>query len=396
MKSSDGKSGINWQIHGIPTDIPSAEAAICRSRLLRAVTELEPWIDRLNSDFAISIGEEATLTKLYNRPESKKNENEELFDTSKRAEQYQSYPPFYTFDHLIVPTEVKENLLSAVELLKVEKIVFDDWGLREIEPFPRTALNFYGPPGTGKTLAAHALAHFLNRPILVASYAEIESKFHGDGPKNVKAIFHAAERDKAVLFIDEADSLLSKRLLNVTQGSEQAINSMRSQLLICLEQFTGISIFSTNLVENYDKAFETRIRHVCFSMPDKECRYRIWRRHLVEKLPLSEDINLEQLASDVENVCGRDIKNAVIDAAVRAAREERTHVTMNDLLCSITRITQERSSVSEGYRPLNQDEFIEVQGKVQRMLRDNDDAEQIAAADRQGIVNQAEQSTETP
>ncbi|MBR8840228.1 MAG: AAA family ATPase [Stigonema ocellatum SAG 48.90 = DSM 106950] len=56
-------------------------------------------------------------------------------------------------------------------------------------------------------------------------------------------------RDNAVLFIDEADSLLSKRLLHVTQGSEQAINSIRSQLFICLEQYQGIVIFATNLVE---------------------------------------------------------------------------------------------------------------------------------------------------
>src|SRR6059058_4833972 len=142
-----------------------------------------------------------------------------------------------------------EDLLSAVEVIQVERKVFDEWGLRRIQPFPHSALNFHGPPGTGKTLAAHAVAHRLNRSIMIASYAEIESKFHGEGPKNVKAIFHAAERDDAILFIDEADSLLSKRLTEVTQGSEQAINSMRSQLFICLQEFRGVVIFATNLVE---------------------------------------------------------------------------------------------------------------------------------------------------
>ena len=56
----------------------------------------------------------------------------------------------------------------------------------------------------------------------------------GEGPKNVSAIFLAAEEQDAVLFIDEADSLLSKRLVNVSDPSGQAMNSMRSQLLICL------------------------------------------------------------------------------------------------------------------------------------------------------------------
>ncbi|QKZ17134.1 AAA family ATPase [Streptomyces chartreusis] len=80
--------------------------------------------------------------------------------------------------------------------------------------------------------------------LIMAGYAELESKFHGDGPKNVKAAFHAAESQGALLFIDEADSLLSRRLTDVPQGSEQAINSMRSQIVLCLDQFTAVVVFS--------------------------------------------------------------------------------------------------------------------------------------------------------
>src|SRR5258708_21599866 len=165
---------------------------------------------------------------------------------------------------------VRECLICGGEVMRVEHKGFDEWGLRTIQPFPHSALNFHGPPGTGKTLAAHTIAHTLKRSILVASYAEIESKFHGEGPKNVKAIFHSAERDHAILFIDEANSLLSKRLTEVTQGSEQAINSMRSQLFICLQEFRGVVIFATNLVENYDKAFETRVRYLHFPLPNEQ------------------------------------------------------------------------------------------------------------------------------
>ena len=145
-----------------------------------------------------------------------------------RAAQYQPQKPQFTFEQLIVPEAVYTNLMLATKIISLERRVFDDWGLRKIEPFPRSALNFYGEPGTGKTLAAHALAAHLGREILLASYGQIESMYHGEGPKNVEAVFYAAQRDKALLFIDEADSLLSKRLTNVTQGSEQAINSMRS------------------------------------------------------------------------------------------------------------------------------------------------------------------------
>ncbi len=268
-----------------------------------------------------------------------------------RALQYKAQQPLFTFDQLVVPDALMEDLLSAVEVMRVEHKVFDEWGLRTIQPFPHSALNFHGPPGTGKTLAAHTIAHTLKRSILVASYAEIESKFHGEGPKNVKAIFHAAERDQAILFIDEADSLLSKRLTEVTQGSEQAINSMRSQLFICLQEFRGVVIFATNLVENYDKAFETRVRHLHFPLPDEYCRREIWRRHLVPQLPVAKNVSIDQLAAYADDICGRDIRNAVIDAAVRVARYGKTQVELRDLIEAVDRIKAARIAVKspEGF-----------------------------------------------
>ncbi len=271
-----------------------------------------------------------------------------------------------------VPKEVEEDLLLAVDLIHLEVKVFDDWGLRKIEPFPRTALNFYGSPGTGKTLSAHAIASKINRPILVASYAQIESMYHGEGPKNVEAIFFAAERENALLFIDEADSLLSKRLTNVTQGSEQAINSMRSQLLICLEKFRGVVIFSTNLVENYDKAFETRVRHVRFPMPDEKCRREIWKRHLPEQMPLEKDVTFERLAQ-IDDVCGRDIKNAVIDAAMRAGRQEKRSVAISDLLNSIERIKAARIQTNSESQKLQPEEEEKVRNQVLEALSEKEE-----------------------
>lgn len=100
----------------------------------------------------------------------------------------------------------------------------------------------------------------------------------------VKAIFRAAEKQDAVLFLDESDSLLSKRLTNVSDGSAQAINSMRSQLLICLEKFKGVVIFATNLVVNYDRAFLSRLINIEFPMPDQEARMEIWNRHIRERV----------------------------------------------------------------------------------------------------------------
>ena len=362
----------NITIDGIPDNVPEPVAAVCRSRLLSAINKL---IDETGlENFQIAIGTTSGFLSTFGKNNSQNGQENSTqkqrdpdLSPEERAKRYKAQEPLFTFEQLVIPEKVREDLLLAVDLIQLESKVFDKWGLRKIEPFPRTALNFHGKPGTGKTLAAHAIASKINRPILVASYAQIESMYHGEGPKNVEAIFLAAEQQNALLFIDEADSLLSKRLTNVTQGSEQAINSMRSQLLICLEKFRGVVMFSTNLVENYDKAFETRVRNINFPMPDETCRREIWERHLVKELPQAPDVSSEKLA-EVEDICGRDIKNAVIDAAMRAARQGKEKVALRELLESINSIKKARVNVTPGSRPLTPEEKEEAEKKIKEAL----------------------------
>lgn len=359
-------------VNGIPEQVPEVAASLCQNRLLIAVNKL---LDETGlQEIKITIGTASEIDKnSENLSANTSDTNQKKFDNDlspeERALKYKSGQPLFTFEQLVIPQEVEDELLLAVDLIELEAKVFDEWGLREIEPFPRTALNFHGLPGTGKTLSAHAISSKINRPILVASYAQIESMYHGEGPKNVEAIFIAAEREGALLFIDEADSLLSKRLTNVNQGSEQAINSMRSQLLICLERFRGVVIFSTNLVENYDKAFETRVRHVKFPMPDEKCRQQIWRKHLPQKMPGVKNISIEELAK-VDDVCGRDIKNAVIDAAMRVARKRKEQIELSDLIKSIEHIKAARINVKPASEKLSPEETEAVRQKVQAALNE--------------------------
>ncbi|KPQ39239.1 MAG: ATPases of the AAA+ class [Phormidium sp. OSCR] len=363
-------------VQGIPDRVPEAVAAVCRSRLFNAVNKLLDETDL--EEIQIAVGTQSANQKNGQKSADVSNdpaENKSNYDLSPedRAKKYQPTQPLFTFEQLVITNEVEEDLLLAVDLIELESKVFDEWGLRQIEPFPRTALNFHGKPGTGKTLAAHAIASKINRPILVASYAQIESMYHGEGPKNVEAIFMAAERENALLFIDEADSLLSKRLTSVNQGSEQAINSMRSQLLICLERFRGVVIFSTNLVENYDKAFETRVRHVNFPMPDETCRQKIWAKHLPDKMPKAGNVSLAELAK-VDDVCGRDIKNAVIDAAMRAARKGKIKLELTDFIKSIEGIKKSRinTSFDGSSEDLTPQEKNSIEEKIKAALEEDE------------------------
>lgn len=276
----------------------------------------------------------------------KEKDNE--YDYEKLSYNYQAVEPRFSFDQVILPQSTLEQIEEAIGILEVEAKVFDEWGLRAIIPEATSALSFYGPPGTGKTMTAEAIANKLGKKILRATYADVESKFHGEGPKMVKAIFRAAERDDAVLFLDESDSLLSKRLTNVSDGSAQAINSMRSQLLISLESFKGIVIFATNLVVNYDKAFLSRLINVEFINPTCVERKKIWWNHLkTDKVhvPLADDVDIDYLAENYE-LCGREIKNAVKNACVSAALRKKDIVSQQDFIDASMKLVEERTRVN--------------------------------------------------
>lgn len=246
-------------------------------------------------------------------------------DYKQRAKQYVAVEAKYSFDRLKISQETMEQIDRALARIQYEREVFDGWGLYAIMPSPVCAMSFYGAPGTGKSMAAEAIASRLKKPIIRASYADIENKYVGEGPKNVSAIFIAAEEQDAVLFIDEADSLLSKRLVNVSDPSGQAMNSMRSQLLISLENYHGIVIFATNLAVNYDRAFVSRLINIEFKIPDVKTREEIWKAHIYPsreskvqlRIPLAKDVDLKYLAANYDFV-GRDIRNSVVDACVMA------------------------------------------------------------------------------
>jgi SpoVK/Ycf46/Vps4 family AAA+-type ATPase len=227
--------------------------------------------------------------------------------------------PSYRLDQVVLAAATREALLDCVSFVEVAPLVFDDWGLRAIEPHPSIAVNFRGPPGTGKTMAAHAAASHLGKKIMLSRVSDLESKYHGQGPKNLVGLFESAKAQDAVIFIDEAESLLSRRYAQPDQAAESAINSMRTELLMALDAFDGLVIFASNLPDSYDVAIESRLLHVDFALPDRAARLAIWRLHLPPKLPVEPDLSIERLA-DLDSVSGRDIKLSVIRAAVGAAR----------------------------------------------------------------------------
>src|SRR4051812_28814383 len=231
--------------------------------------------------------------------------------------------PRRSFDDVILPVATRRALDEALAHVTRHDLIFNRWGLGERHATGLgLAFSFAGPPGTGKTICAEAIAHALGMKLLVVDYAELESMWVGETPKNVVAAFREAVQENAVLFFDEADSIAARRALGGGMSHERESNLTVNVLLRELDAFNGIVIFATNLAANFDPAFERRIRtHVLFEMPGLEERERIWRVQVhPKKTPLASDVNFHELAETYE-MSGGDIKNAVIKAAAAAAAE---------------------------------------------------------------------------
>jgi SpoVK/Ycf46/Vps4 family AAA+-type ATPase len=231
--------------------------------------------------------------------------------------------PARTLAEVILPPQTRRTLDQALAQVRNHHLIFNRWGLGERHATGLgLAFNFAGPPGTGKTICAEAIAHELGLKLLVVDYAEAESMWLGETPKNIAATFRAAVEHNAVLLFDEADAIASRRAAGAILPHQRESNLTINVLLRELEAFNGIVIFATNLAANFDPAFERRIRnHVLFEMPGSEERARIWQLQIhPKKTPLAPDVDFRRLAERYA-MSGGDIKNAVIKAAAAAAAE---------------------------------------------------------------------------
>lgn len=261
------------------------------------------------------------------------NEDEKTEEVSKDiktdAELFNSYEPSWTLDDVYINEEEKNNILTALSMVKFKKKLFEEWNVKGNKGNGRAVcLNFWGSPGTGKSMTAEAVANYLNKKLLIVNYPELESKYVGETPKNIKKVFNKAKEEDTVIVFDEADSFLGKRLENVTQSADYGVNITRSVMLIELESFDGVVIFTTNLLTNYDEAFKRRIlANIKFDLPDEQGRKVIWKAHMPKEMPVSDDVTIDKLALEFINISGADIKDIVLFAATEALRNNKDMVS---------------------------------------------------------------------
>ena len=168
----------------------------------------------------------------------------------------------------------------------------------------------------------------------------------GESEKNVRKIFDTfyelSEKTKTepILLLNEADQFLGARSSGVTSGSEQMHNQMQNIFLEQIENFRGMLIATTNLLENIDKAFSRRFNYkIEFKRPNEEQRLELWEKMLPIEAPYEKDFDVKELAS--YSLTGGQINLIIKNTAYRVAVADKPLFTLNDF---ITEIKKERDA----------------------------------------------------
>ncbi|HEL2739106.1 TPA: ATP-dependent zinc metalloprotease FtsH [Streptococcus suis] len=227
--------------------------------------------------------------------------------------------------------EEKQELVEVVEFLKDPKR-FTKLGAR----IPAGVL-LEGPPGTGKTLLAKAVAGEAGVPFFSISGSDFVEMFVGVGASRVRSLFEDAKKAApAIIFIDEIDAVGRQRGVGMGGGNDEREQTL-NQLLIEMDGFEGnegiIVIAATNRSDVLDPAllrpgrFD---RKVLVGRPDVKGREAILKVHAKNK-PLADDVDLKLVAQQTPGFVGADLENVLNEAALVAARRNKTIIDASDI-----------------------------------------------------------------
>ena len=236
--------------------------------------------------------------------------------------------------------ETLENLMRQVDKEVIQRLV--KWGVKDKKSGIDARIIFYGAAGTGKTMTAYSLAKSLKRQVLAFDCSKILSMYVGESEKNVRKIFDTfyelSEKTKTepILLLNEADQFLGARSSGNITGSDQMHNQMQNIFLEQIENFRGMLIATTNLLENIDKAFSRRFNYkIEFKKPNKKQRELLWQKMLPKDAPYEDSFDYKKLAE--YSLTGGQINLIVKNTAYKVAVRENPVFMLNDFKDEITR-----------------------------------------------------------
>ena len=283
--------------------------------------------------------------------------------------------PRITFKDVAGAEEAKEELVEIVEFLKDPKR-FTRLGGR----IPKGVL-LMGSPGTGKTLLARAIAGEAGVPFFSISGSDFVEMFVGVGASRVRDLFEQSKKQApCIIFIDEIDAVGRHRGAGLGGGHDEREQTL-NQLLVEMDGFEAnegvILIAATNRPDVLDPAllrpgrFD---RRVIVTLPDMAGRGQILEVH-TKKVPLSEDVRLEVLARGTPGFSGADLANMVNEAALIAAKTNKTNVEQEDFESAKDKVLMgtERKSMIFGRQELVNTAYHEAGHTLVARLVENAD-----------------------
>ena len=244
-----------------------------------------------------------------------------------------------TFKDVAGLSEAKTEIEEIMEFLKNPQRYTNLGG-----KIPKGAL-LVGPPGTGKTLLAKAVAGEADVPFFSMSGSDFVEMFVGVGASRVRDLFRQAkEKAPCIVFIDEIDAVGRARGKNAGMGANDERENTLNQLLTEMDGFgsnSGVIILAaTNRADILDKALMRAgrfDRQIYVDLPDLPDRVEIFKVHL-RKVKTAPDLDIDLLARQTPGFSGADIANVCNEAALIAARNNKTQVDKNDFNAAVDRI----------------------------------------------------------
>lgn len=276
------------------------------------------------------------------------NQNSKAFDFAKNRARL-NREKSVTFKDVAGCDEEKQEMEELIDFLKAPK-KYVDMGAR----IPKGVL-LVGSPGTGKTLLARAVAGEANVPFFSISGSDFVEMFVGVGASRVRDLFKVAkENSPCIIFIDEIDAVGRQRGAGLGGGHDEREQTL-NQLLVEMDGFTsnmGIIIMAaTNRPDVLDPAllrpgrFD---RQITISLPDTRGREAILKVHARNK-KLDPKIKLNEFANRIPGFSGADIENLLNEAALLAARDNRTLISENDMDEAVDRVMMGPAKKSRKY-----------------------------------------------
>jgi transitional endoplasmic reticulum ATPase len=234
------------------------------------------------------------------------------------AETAQDRKPRVTYEEIGGMKEQIRRLREIVELPMRHPEVFARLGIE-----PHSGILMYGPPGTGKTLIAKALASESEANFFIINGPEIMNKYYGETEARLRDIFkEAKESAPSIIFIDEIDAIAPKREEAFGDVEKRVVAQLLALMDGMQERGQVIVLGATNRPESLDPALRRPgrfDREIEIGVPNAEGRLEILQIH-TRGMPLSDDINLQELAGELHGYTGADIKALCREAAMKALR----------------------------------------------------------------------------